>query len=214
MELIIKKTMDFELDGKGSAVEWVSTQWQSLSVVNGNSTYKTQAKTLYSDKGIYFLVKCEDNILTCTLESDLSYLFNEDVVEVFLWPDESQTLYFEYEISPLGYELPILVPNHKGNFLGWLPWLYEGGRKVRKATSVTGGQKSPMAEVEGWVSEFFIPYAILQGMGNAQPVSGSSWRANIYRIDYDNGNTTQWAWCPDTGPAFHQFRDFGTFVFE
>ena len=40
-----------------------------------------------------------------------------DVFEVFLWTDEKQPIYFEYEISPLGYELPILVPNFGGKFL-------------------------------------------------------------------------------------------------
>ena len=35
---------------------------------------------------------------------------------MFLWPDERDQLYFEYEISPLGYELPIIVPNLARNF--------------------------------------------------------------------------------------------------
>ena len=43
-------------------------------------------------------------------------IYNEDVVEVFLWTDESTPLYFEYELSPLNYELPIIVPNNEGDF--------------------------------------------------------------------------------------------------
>ena len=60
--------------------------------------------------------------------------------EVFLWTDERDPVYFEYEISPLGRELPIMVPNIDGKFLGWLPWHYEGDRKIRKATSAIGGE--------------------------------------------------------------------------
>ena len=41
---------------------------------------------------------------------DFLDLYNEDVVEVFLWPDESFPVYFEYEVSPLNYELPIIIP--------------------------------------------------------------------------------------------------------
>ena len=54
--------------------------------------------------------------------------------EVFLWPDERDPIYFEYEISPLGRELPILVPNLDGKFLGWRPWHYEGepARRARR----------------------------------------------------------------------------------
>jgi hypothetical protein len=58
-------------------------------------------------------------------------LYNEDVIEAFFWPDEKNPLYFEYELSPLNYELAILVPNNKGNFFGWRPWHYEGDRKTR-----------------------------------------------------------------------------------
>ena len=36
-------------------------------------------------------------------------LWNEDVFEVFLWTDERYPVYFEYEISPLNHELPILA---------------------------------------------------------------------------------------------------------
>jgi hypothetical protein len=60
------------------------------------------------------------------MQGDFLDLWNEDVVEAFFWTDESNPIYFEYELSPLNYELPILVPNNKGKFLGWLPWHYEG----------------------------------------------------------------------------------------
>ena len=55
-------------------------------------------------------------------------LWTEDVVEIFFWPDEEMPVYFEYELSPRNYELPILVPNKAGSFLGWRPWKYEGER--------------------------------------------------------------------------------------
>ena len=140
-------------------------------------------------------------------------LYREDVVEIFLWPDESQPLYFEYEISPLGVELPILVANHEGQFHGWLPWHYTGPRAVRRATSVRGGPKAAGASVEGWTAEFFVPFALFMGMGNIPPTRGSRWRANLYRIDHDQAPFSQWAWCPDTGPTFHRYSAFGTFLF-
>ena len=68
-------------------------------------------------------------------------LWNEDVFEVFLWTDERYPVYFEYEISPLNRELPILIPNFGGQFLGWRPWHYERDRLTRKATSIIGGPK-------------------------------------------------------------------------
>jgi hypothetical protein len=215
MEMTVKKIdSDFEVTGDGSAPAWNQTEWQPLSRVNGETTYQSRIKVLYSDTGIYFLADCEDNKLTCTMTEDFDNIFKEDVIEVFLWTLQDENLYFEYEISPLEVELPILVANHEPTgFQGWRPWHYEGNRKTRKATSVRGGKKESMAEVDGWSAEFFIPFALLKGVGNVPPESGTIWRANMYRIDYDSG-TTQWAWETDAGSNFHNFREFGTFVFE
>ena len=214
MELRIPKVDDCAVTGGGDSPAWARAQWQPLARVgNGKATYPTQAKVVYSTTGIYFLVDCEDQRLTCTPLRDFDDLFKEDVVEVFVWTDESQALYFEYEISPLDAELPILVANHNGKFMGWRPWHYEGARRVHHAANVRGGKPAPGATVSGWTVEFFFPYALFQGLGQVPPKPGTRWRANLYRIDYDAKPTSQWAWCPDTGGDFHGFRRFGTIVF-
>lgn len=210
MKLVVPKVEDFEVTGDGQAPEWNATEWQDLSVVgDGHATYPTRAKALYSQTGIYFLVDCDDARISCTMTEDFDNLFQEDVVEVFLWPDESQRLYFEYEISPLGPELPILVANSGDRYYGWLPWNYNGGRKVRKSTVVRGDRSDP----EGWSVEFCIPFGLLAGLGNMPPAAGTCWRGNVYRIDYDEAPATQWAWCPDVGANFHAFEQFGTIEF-
>ena len=212
--LTIKKTEDFEISGEGKAQAWHQTDWINIPQREGqNVGWKTQAKVLYSDKGIYFLVQCEDKVLTATLEEDFTKLYNEDVVEVFLWTDESHPVYFEYEISPLNYELPIMVPNLGDDFFGWLPWQYEGERKTRHATSVQDGEKKSGAKVSGWTAEFFIPYALLKPLGNVPPKNGTAWRANLYRIDYDENEYKTWQWQPTSG-SFHEYQKYGTFVFE
>jgi len=215
MNLTVPRVNDFEVTGDGRDANWARADWQALTRVGaGTSTHATKAKVLYSERGIYFLVDCEDRQLTCTLQEDNADLYKEDVVEVFLWPDESQPLYFEYEISPLGYELPLLVPNDHGAYHGWLPWHYEGGRRIRKATSVRGGPKAALARVSGWTSEFFIPFALLTGLGRVPPRPGTTWRGNVFRMDYDASPVSHWAWCPDTGAAFHSFHGFGTLQFD
>ncbi|HEY8665789.1 MAG TPA: carbohydrate-binding family 9-like protein [Tepidisphaeraceae bacterium] len=212
MEMIIQSTSDFEIDGAGNAPTWKGAKWHNLTLVGGESGYTSRCKLLYSRSGIYFLFECDDELLKCTITKDQENIFNEDVVEVFLWPEESQQTYFEYEISPLDVELTILVANAQGTFYGWLPWHYEGERKTRHATAVRGGPRKSMAKIEGWSTEFFIPFALLKGLNNMPPAPGMRWRANMYRIDYDHGGT-HWAWCPDTGANFHNIAGFGTIIF-
>jgi len=154
METIVKNSTDFEITGEGSSPEWDNTDWLALTRVSaGTSGYLSRVKALRSETGLYFLFDSADRKLTCTMTEDYDDIYKEDVVEVFLWPDESQPLYFEYEISPLGVQLPILIANHKGGFMGWRPWHYEEDRIIRAATAVRGGLKGPMAEAEGWTAD-------------------------------------------------------------
>jgi predicted TIM-barrel fold metal-dependent hydrolase len=213
-ELRVKATDDFEVTGDGSAAAWKKTEWEPLHKRNAKGLpYETRVKVLYSKKGLYVLMDATDKKITAKITDDFQDLWTEDVFEVFLWPDERDALYFEYEISPLNHELPILVPNLEGKFLGWRPWHYEGDRKIRKATSATGGQLKSGSDVTGWKAEFFIPYDLLKPLRNISPQPGTRWRANFYRMDYDDGNTTSWDWAR-VGPSFHEFQKFGTLVFE
>jgi hypothetical protein len=206
----IKHTMDFNITGKGSSTNWDNTEWLTLPQRNSMSVgYQTQVKILYSDSGIYCLYRCEDKKITATLKKDFLDLYNEDVIEAFFWTDEKVPIYFEYELSPLNYELPILVPDIKGNFLGWLPWHYEGSRRTRHATYISKKGKA----VTGWTAEVFIPYALLKPMMNVPPQKGTQWRANFYRIDYDY-NPITWQWQIVQNENFHDFERFGTIVFD
>ncbi len=211
-QLFLPRVTDFTVTGDGSNPAWDSTAWETITRVGGERAYATRAKSVYSTTGIYFLVDCEDLQLTCSLTEDFADLYVEDVVEVFLWPDEKTPNYFEYEISPLNVELPIIVTNNEGVFHGWLPWHFTGERKTRKAATVTGGEQASMASVTGWCVEFFIPFALLTGLGNVPPTPGMTWRGNIYRIDYD-ASPTHWAWDPDTKTNFHDYEHFGELVF-
>jgi hypothetical protein len=211
--LEVKKCSDFKVTGDGSSSEWNAAEWLPVAQ-QGTKTalYDTKVKVLYSEKGVYFLFKCEDKKLTCSLQGDFLDLYVEDVVEVFIWPDESFPVYFEYEVSPLNYELPIIIPNYHGKFFGWRPWHYEGDRLTQHATSVTGGEKVGGSSVTGWMAEIFIPYKLLVPLNNVPPVSGTKWRVNMYRIDYDNG-TRLYAW-QKVDNGFHEYNHFGTFIFK
>ena len=207
--LKVKHTSDFEIKGDGSANNWNSSEWLELSKSrDGGVPYKTEVKMLYSDSGIYCLYHCEDNKITATMKGDFLDLWNEDVVEAFFWPDESEAIYFEYELSPLNYELPILVPNNKGKFLGWRPWHYEGGRQTKHAIHINKNGKV----ITSWTAEFFIPYSLLTPLNNVPPQKGTYWRANFYRIDYDKGESS-WVW-QQVVKNFHDYELFGHLVFE
>ena len=211
--LVVAYSDDFEVTGEGSAPNWERADWVEIPQRGAAESPKTtKMKALYSDTGLYFLFHNEDEKLTSTMEADFMNLWEEDVVEVFLWPEEAFPVYFEYELSPLNYELPILVPNNEGEFLGWRPWRYEGERKTRHATSVQGGEKESGAEITSWRGEVFIPFALLKPLGNVPPKPGGQWRANFYRVDHDGGAPVTWQW-QETETSFHEISAFGAMRF-
>ena len=214
-QLSVTPTDDFEITGAGEHAAWQKPEWTALRRRQADGhPYDSRFKMLYSTTGLYFLMDGTDRTLTASMSEDFMDLWKEDVFEVFLWTDERFPVYFEYEISPLNRELPILIPNFGGKFLGWRPWHYEQqeGRRTRKATSVIGGAKQSQASIQGWRAEFFIPYALLTPLQNVPPKPGTTWRANFYRMDHDGGKKTEWEWAP-VGVSFHEYEKFGRLVF-
>ena len=205
----IKQTPDFAVTGDGTALQWKNADWVPvLSRSNPKTSYHANVKLLYSTLGIYCLFSCEDRKITATLNADFADLFKEDVVEVFFWPDEAVPIYFEYELSPNNYELAILVPNLNGNAFGWRPWHYEGDRTTRHATRIFHDDKG----ITSWTAEFFIPYSLLSPILKTPPQKGSQWRANMYRIDYDE-EVSYFSW-QLTRKNFHDYQRFGTLLFD
>lgn len=223
--LRVRPTTDFEVTGDGKNEAWSKAEWQSLYRRDGagmplleESSNRSRVKLLYSVQGLYVLLDGADKKLTATFDRDGAHLWEEDCFEVFLWPDEKQPNYFEYEISPLGFELPLLMSNQNGKLFRWQPWTFDEERqgiprKVRKATSTTGGPKQSGADVSGWMAEVFLPYHLLQPLNNVSPKPGTNWRANFYRMDHDDGRTNAWSWAP-VGRSFHEIQKFGTLTFE
>lgn len=211
-QLKVKATNDFTVTGDGSNAAWNKAAWIPLPQRSGQEPLSTKVKALYSSNGIYFLFSCADRQLSAAMKADFMDLWEEDVAEVFLWPDTLQPAYFEYEISPLNYELPILISNEQGDLVRWQPFHYDADRKTQHATAVDGGEKQSGANVKNWTAEFFIPFKLLRPLKNIVPRKGTTWRANLYRVDYDKGEA-EWSW-QQTGRSFHEIAKFGYLVFE
>ena len=213
---MVAQSDDFSVTGDGSNKNWEKAAWLPLTQrrpAEIDHSRVTRAKMLYSPTGVYCLFDCPDKKITATMEADFLDLWLEDVVEVFFWTDESIPFYFEYEISPLNYELAIMVSNHDGDLVRWQPFHYDADRHTQHAVTVRGGEQKPHAEITGWTAEFFIPYQLLRPLHNVPPKSGAKWRANFYRIDYDESRSKSWSW-QLTERNFHDYMRFGTLLFQ
>ena len=210
----IKKTDDFTVTGDGSSANWTKADWHVIPSRSASpETYTTKVKVLYSATGIYFLYNCGDTKLTSSMTANFLDLWTEDVVEVFIQPDVKRPVYLEYELSPMDYELPILIYNDSGRLNSWTPFHYNDDQKTRHATSVQGGEKKGGADVKSWRAEFFLPYKIMKLITAEIPRPGTKWKGNFFRVDYDKGGESLFSWRVTSG-NFHEYKKFGNFQFE
>ena len=136
-----------------------------------------------------------DRGVVATLTGRDDPLWKEDVFEVFLTPHDPPTVYYEFEVNPLGalFDARIQSP--------------DGRRQTMKADvswNCPGFSARVRRRKDRWSAVLTIPLAPLGGEKTA------AWRANFYRID--RGDTEEYsAWSP-TGadpPDFHLPGRFG-----
>ncbi len=213
--LQVPQTDDFTLNGRGDHPAWHSAPTFAINSREPYGTpvgYESYCKILWSSAGVYFFVDVADKKLTCTGLPDRGDLWKEDVVEFFIHPYAPVPYYLEYEVSPMGSEIPLLTTAHGEQYMGAFPFRYQDGRLPRKAISVRGGPQVPGASVTGWSVEVFIPSLLLYPMPNIMLQPGTEWNMNVFRIDYDDGRANHFC-LHDSGPSFHNYRGYPTFRF-
>lgn len=211
-EFHVVATEDFKISCDDFESHWRKANWISIKPDRPDDIRLTLVKSLYSKTGIYFLFFNEDRHPNATKKNDFDSLWVEDVAEVFLWPDTSMSVYFEYEISPLNRELVLIIPNFKMRFSGWIPWNYKGSKRVQHCVRTRKTVQNAEGAF-GWFAQIFIPYETLHPMVAEIPKPGTVWRGNFYRADYDNNRTVEWSWKRTKG-TFHEFDVFGRLVFD
>lgn len=211
----IKQTPDFEITGNLDSIYWNRTAWVIIPFLSGNGRKaETRVKLLYSKAGIYVFFYCEDDRLTAILQQDNLELWTEDVVEVFFQPDQARSDYFEYEISPLNFELPLIIFNDNGKLNRWTPYHLTDAPGTRHATLIQRGDGQIGADILSWTAEFFLPFELMKPVLDEPPHRGTIWKGNLYRVDYDLRNEASlWALYKNSG-NFHEHQNFGLFYFE
>lgn len=163
-----------------------------------------KAKLLWSDKALYVyfdanqaepLVMSDSPNLTSTTDG----LWNRDVCEIFVAPDQNQPRkYFEFEIAPNGEWLDLAID--LTGIERKTDWNYKSGMK--SFAKIEGSKIRSAAKIE-W-----------KAFGST-PKAGDIWLGNLFRCVGKNPNRGYLAWSP-TGtelPNFHVPDKFGEFEF-
>lgn len=202
----------------------IHERWAKAKAVNiplrntSGVPYSTRVRVAYSDTGLYVSIEVEDTQVTSTLDEDYTELWKEDVVGLFLWPNQNLPVYLEYLISPRGKELLLMVVSREARVQAWRPWPDEPEHRVQKAWMAIGPNGPTMspengASIEAWSVELFIPFALLEPLIDDRPEAGDQWRVNFGRLDFDEGKAATWSWHEGDG-SFHDLTAFGVLAFK
>ena len=135
-----------------------------------------------------------DRGVVATLTARDDPLWKEDVFEVFLSPADSQAVYYEFEVNPLGALFDARVESPEGR---------RETMRVDVAWNCPGFSARVRRREEAWSAVLRIPLAPMAKGAKA-------WRANFYRID--RGDPDEYsAWSPTMvdPPDFHRPGRFG-----
>jgi hypothetical protein len=134
--------------------------------------------------------------IVATLRGRDEPLWTEDVYEIFLSPFDPPSVYFEFEVNPLGALFDTRIESPEGrretmrSDVSWNLRGFSGRSRVRPGR---------------WSAVVTIPLAPLASTGIPR-----TWRANFFRID--RGATDEFsAWSPPFAvpPDFHRPEKFG-----
>ncbi len=162
--------------------------------------YRTEVRTRWTGKNIYFLFVCPYKELYLKPKPEMRHetyeLWNWNVAEVFIGSDfRNIKRYKEFEVSPQGewvdLDIDLSKPHHEE---GWV-WNsgFEHVARVDQASHT-------------WYAAMRIPLAALD---KPAPLAGKSFRLNLFRTEGPPQGAKEIVWQPPMSRTFHVPERFG-----
>lgn len=175
------------------------------------ATMGTRAKMLWDDTALYVAFLVADTAPTSSFTQRDAHLWKADAVELYLDPGSDHKNYVELLISPMNVVFDALFASRRQpHFAKASKWNLTG-----LETAVSTGPLPGRRNAAGWTVELRIPWAGLGAAGSA-PSLGSTWTANMFRVDAPSTFSRMAAWSAvsdDARADFHNLERAGILRF-
>lgn len=200
---------------EGAEAAWAKAK----PIAWGPEKYTTSFRALWDDAGLYLRWDAADPDPWWTMTKRDEWLWQEEVVEIFLDIDGSGTNYAEVEISPGNVICDVRMvtpfPNKQMDY----SWNLEGLESRVHFTKNATGVKT------GWKATAFLPWSGFKTLPSAAsvtfpPKDGQGFRFNVFRVERPNGkkdpekDAVEVAWSKPPVESFHVPSAFRSFVFR
>ena len=162
--------------------------------------YRTDIRTRWTEKNIYFLFICPYNALYTkpapNTDHETYELWNWNVAEVFIGSDfKDIKRYKEFEVSPhnewVDLDIDLNKPHHEDG------WLWNSG--FEHVTRIDAAKHI-------WYVAIKIPF---NAIDTRTPAPGNTFRVNLYRTEGPPKESKEIMWQPVMSDTFHVPERFG-----
>lgn len=205
------------IDGRGNDPIWQQAKPIALKENRygkevRESGLQTHVKACYDDSTLYFLFVCNDPDIWAAFTQRDEYLWQEEVVEVFIDVDDVRETYVEIEVSPANIIFDSYIVDPENIDLPATASFNLPG--LITAVNVQGTLNQREDIDNSWTVEMAIPFEDLANLAAEKVSPETEIKLNFYRLDKNKGEEpSAYAWSP-TGKSFHKPSVFGKLVFK
>jgi len=184
---ILKTTDKIVIDGRDDEACWSKAPWTEFftDIKNGipTTTKATRCKMLWDKDFLYVFARLKESNLWATLTEHDSQVFQDNAFEIFINPDGSNFNYFEFQINANGTVWDLFMPKpYRNGGKNLTSWDIKG---LQKAIQLNGTLNNASDTDDNWSIELAIPLKSLSMSGNEPPKTGTIWRMNFSRVQWD-----------------------------
>lgn len=178
---------------------------------------RVRARLLHDDDGICGVFRVEDRYVRSVHVGFGDPVHEDSCVEIFLQPRAGRG-YLNFEMNCGGTLSASHITDHRrvpGGFAAFTPLSEQEAGSVLVRSSLPRRLEPEVASPLDWQLAFYVPLGLLERyVGRLGPLSGQTWRANLYKCG-DRTSHPHWAaWAPVSALNFHLPECFGTLRFE
>lgn len=199
-------TSPVKIDGRLDEPAWneapvisLDKTWDGKPVAGGATV-----RLLWDKTYLYFGAQIPDEVVVAgKLDHDGFLWEKDDVIELFVWPQEAQPYYYEIVVNPRGTTYDaffVAKPTHDGPDLTLPDWNPDTKVQTRLVPVLYRPEKVGPPNKDGyWTVEMALPIAAMSNRGGQPPAAGETWRVQINRYnrpDPGPGALDATAWSP------------------
>ncbi len=215
-----RTTGPITIDGRLDENDWLRAEEAVLHDANTglDLPLKTTVRLLWDDTYFYVGFYGDDNDAWTTHTHNDENLWEEEVFEMFIDPENRGHTYYEININPANTIVDLFILNggetRKGIFINTKKWNFSG---LKHAVYVEGDGKNEGTSDTFWTAELAIPFDEMWTAENTPPRVGDMWRMNFFRIERGKSDVIdddwQAAFSFPKGLGFHIPWRFGEIYF-